>query len=1434
MAARLFPPLSRDGDDTKHDNPDVSHLRVLTLLACRAELIIANLLCASSDTSHQTFQLHTHPDRADVLFDFGYFKRPEAFDATIHTSDSLTRVDRTCKAACASNVAKIYNKFADVVRFQTDFADFANALDDDAARSGGFRENTRHGYGYETLETSDDDTDTAGGGRDGLSETSSGDDYSDGASSRDLTLNDSSEKRRSNRPTSDASAAIYGPRGQYPALITELLLETIANFSYMLLIVHRRFAVTFRERVIVAHHRWRAGDCEANGTRVVATLNRVIELCGRDASSPDAPANQNTQNTEYPAHVFHHFTLPKQVVRFVLRRYRKRRGSDIGRGEGKQRSMDDDDESAESPDCVAGSIARNVSLALFFAPDLLQNDHHLMRDIVDLYFPESFVVSMGGGSVLDLSKGWWNFPAARRALINASWCVEALEEEEDASSDEEVRDDEVRDGFFANHSRRHAAARAVKQRHRRLRALAEDVAETLDRVTAAKMDDDAASRVACDFEPLLRLITAVNADVNWCLTHARGSDSRFRKLFAQHAPCPEFVMDVALDVALLEQVLDSAVKNAERTKENRWCYAKKTAVFNAKALAECFFGEDTTAHARVEEDTAGEMTPRPTPFATPTKRDVTPQTPKTPNRATRRARYDRVASRLERLHGSLTNENATQCATEVASLARALQRAEEEQAERTRRREHSSADATFDALRHRARAHASVLRESLETMHRASTLDEGNARRLCVASDFSLAFCLLETHDVSYLKSLLVDDPERFTPRFHAFLAKCASTVETKLIRFDIPGDGGEPISQWRRVANYHANEVVSFAARVVASVPERAFAILEEALFGETEKAHDDTQPLHDTPSRLRVEEASSAVSTLFESVLVTPPIRIGVQILTPAHLLKIALRRSLREKLRDAFHETCRFTKKETSSVFAVSVTTRDCTLGEFTDQLRLLKQRIETVDEVFRFLTRNFSSLGSAANATAEETTSLFLEFVAIERDVFFTTHGLVHVGVESSQRTTQEHPGVSLRNKLGRLFLGDLGNKDLFDENNSSSIPASHSNSPARPTCFGRLLHALLRLTDPSVAKFVDHAVGWVGAVGQARTSREARGTTPGTCETSQVLFTALGPSGVNLLRVLLNDMAIHTLSVLMRTVLLFLEDTSPEGDSLRAALDAAGVTSSGEGVALDSDLLGGFFDELRRGCLRTGHLVLVETNLAVTYERNSRTCGRSVHHAVEAVSLGAAGETGCFPFVFAGTKNGKRKKADERNTHSLVAFALYLFTLSEVGKYHHESELGGASLVPKNARVTCDVTPLVMGVRELLRCAEKDDETTTKKSSKTKAPGPVTSRYLELLTRHLNSLCVLRSHGSYEEPLNKFEDVVSTVMETAQRLAVLSPSTFDFANPNHASGGGENGVASKTLAAWLEAFCALANISRETLYRHAPAHVMDNAFHTGGF
>eukprot|EP00656_Telonema_subtile_P001385 TRINITY_DN10622_c0_g4_i2.p1 TRINITY_DN10622_c0_g4~~TRINITY_DN10622_c0_g4_i2.p1 ORF type:complete len:1069 (-),score=421.60 TRINITY_DN10622_c0_g4_i2:243-3449(-) len=176
----------------------------------------------------------------------------------------------------------------------------------------------------------------------------------------------------------------------------QLICEAVYLYGVMLLLMDMKIPGPVRERLIVAHLRY-------TGTSELYEHTEVCRLCKSSGYSPGGKRPE-----AWPEELFSRFEIPQQLLRAVI---------------GRLRSDDMYNQRAAFPNpehrsaAFAGQAAM-LYVALFFAPETLQHDRPVMREVVDRYFPDNWVITFYMGYHLDLFEAWAPYKAAMEAMNN--------------------------------------------------------------------------------------------------------------------------------------------------------------------------------------------------------------------------------------------------------------------------------------------------------------------------------------------------------------------------------------------------------------------------------------------------------------------------------------------------------------------------------------------------------------------------------------------------------------------------------------------------------------------------------------------------------------------------------------------------------------------------------------------------------------------------------------------------------------------------------------------------------------------------------------------------------------------------------------------------------------------------------------------------------
>eukprot|EP00095_Tigriopus_kingsejongensis_P005223 maker-scaffold585_size130225-snap-gene-0.19 protein:Tk05223 transcript:maker-scaffold585_size130225-snap-gene-0.19-mRNA-1 annotation:"Strumpellin" len=178
----------------------------------------------------------------------------------------------------------------------------------------------------------------------------------------------------------------------------QLLAESLYILGVMLLLIDLHLEGSIRERLLVAYYRYSGQHADQTH---VDDICKLLRSTGFSKSNPKRPTN-------YPHSYFERIQLPKTFVDMVIGRLRT-------------------DDLYNQLRCYPLPEHRSVALSeqsamlfvvLFFDPTMLKTDSSAMREIVDKYFSDNWVIAYYMGHVVNLVEMWEPYKAAKLALAN--------------------------------------------------------------------------------------------------------------------------------------------------------------------------------------------------------------------------------------------------------------------------------------------------------------------------------------------------------------------------------------------------------------------------------------------------------------------------------------------------------------------------------------------------------------------------------------------------------------------------------------------------------------------------------------------------------------------------------------------------------------------------------------------------------------------------------------------------------------------------------------------------------------------------------------------------------------------------------------------------------------------------------------------------------
>ncbi|PSN50014.1 WASH complex subunit 5 [Blattella germanica] len=174
--------------------------------------------------------------------------------------------------------------------------------------------------------------------------------------------------------------------------------EALYLYGVMLLVVDLHIEGVVRERILVSYYRYSAQRS--------STESNIDDVCKLLRSTGFSSAKRVPN---YPEEYFKRIPVNGLYVNMVL---------------GRLRSDDIYNQIAAYPfpdhrSTALATQAAMLFICLFFEPSILHSETAKMREIVDKYFPDNWVISIYMGITVNLIDSWEPYKAARTALSNS-------------------------------------------------------------------------------------------------------------------------------------------------------------------------------------------------------------------------------------------------------------------------------------------------------------------------------------------------------------------------------------------------------------------------------------------------------------------------------------------------------------------------------------------------------------------------------------------------------------------------------------------------------------------------------------------------------------------------------------------------------------------------------------------------------------------------------------------------------------------------------------------------------------------------------------------------------------------------------------------------------------------------------------------------------
>ncbi|XP_053677589.1 WASH complex subunit 5 [Anopheles nili] len=338
----------------------------------------------------------------------------------------------------------------------------------------------------------------------------------------------------------------------------QLMCEALYLYGMMLLVVDLHIPGIVRERILVSYNRYSALKTHSD-----SSIDEVCKLL-RSTGFNDVPAGSGSSGggagrkaTSYPEDYFARVPINRLYIELVI---------------GRLRSDDVYNQITVYPlpeqhSTALANQAGMLYVCLFFSPKMLHNQPARMREIVDKFFSNNWIVSLYMGITVNLISAWESFKAAKTALTNT-----------------------LDNGNLKDICQRQKQSMDV----------------LLNRTRNILREGNLTEQNLLDHMPkVMALVRDCNITVRWVLLHTSGSSTldmtsaavskrcrQVRELIEQEIDFRGVVFfELLLNTSQLELKVREILKRLLEEKDDRWAEFRREATSRMQDLTDAFSGE---------------------------------------------------------------------------------------------------------------------------------------------------------------------------------------------------------------------------------------------------------------------------------------------------------------------------------------------------------------------------------------------------------------------------------------------------------------------------------------------------------------------------------------------------------------------------------------------------------------------------------------------------------------------------------------------------------------------------------------------------------------------------------------------------------------------------------------------------------------------------
>jgi WASH complex subunit strumpellin len=314
-------------------------------------------------------------------------------------------------------------------------------------------------------------------------------------------------------------------------------------YGIILLTLEEKLPGYIRERMLIALYR-------LHGEVGLENFEAVCKLCRNSGYIP-GPDGKRPKN--HPEGYMARFAPNPELVRLVIGRLQL---DDIY-------LMANSFPSPEHRSTRLANQAAMLYVILYFAPDILHTNKATMREIVDKYFNDNWVIATYMGQVVDLTAEWAQYPAAKAAIDNI------------------------------------ITSNLVKNLHESNLKL---IASSIDNLKLYLKEGVLTQEYILDnIEPIMNCVRHCNIALRWRFLHKKCKNETFRKI-VESTLSNQTIVTLLLNSSQLEYNLKNMLQQLLNEKDIAWTDGKTAAADRMVELSEYFTGEKALSRVKRDEN----------------------------------------------------------------------------------------------------------------------------------------------------------------------------------------------------------------------------------------------------------------------------------------------------------------------------------------------------------------------------------------------------------------------------------------------------------------------------------------------------------------------------------------------------------------------------------------------------------------------------------------------------------------------------------------------------------------------------------------------------------------------------------------------------------------------------------------------------------------